>query len=486
VVDPASGVVRPLDRPWRSQLHYIEVAEASSRTVTLKARQLGLTSTVAAEIAHHALTTSLARVGLFSRRQDEAVSALLMVRIGLERLPADIRPTFTRATLTELEWEAGPDDMRRISAYPASTTTGRGGTLTMAVLDEFSAMLRNARPVFRSVVPSVVPGGPVRIVFTVGEPSDEASDLWRRSKDGRSGFEPLFIPWMERDSYTEEIIEEQARGMSRLERAREFPATEEEALQGAGSLVLDPAALMECQRGATGPAGPIEGVTYVHGIDVGRVHDPTAIVSLAVTSEGEDEEAVPRYEVVSVILLHETNALAQAAVIDQVARDYGGKVFLELNNQGVILADLVRDRMEHPDQLIGVKTTESSKQQWFDRLRLVTDNRWLRYKADASAEFELLHRQLTTLERAAHPGDAAMALSIAVGNAESARFAPPRPRGRFMGVFSLNGDGTVERVGGSGLPRQRCTACRTSLKGIEFRPGSDTCRYCEADGRAAS
>src|SRR5215207_6563946 len=151
LVLPTQGRV-PFD-PYPYQAELLE--NPQPRRLVLKARQTGLSNTIALE-ALHAVTTRPDTTILFvSRNQDAARQLIRYCQHTLSGLRFD-GPRLLNENQSELVWA----NQSRIVSLPSNPGTGRGLAATRVYLDEFAFCAYDAL-IYESIIGTVSTGGSV-------------------------------------------------------------------------------------------------------------------------------------------------------------------------------------------------------------------------------------------------------------------------------------------------------------------------------------
>jgi hypothetical protein len=291
----------------------------------VKARQIGLTTVETAWDAYIALTRPNAQVAIFSRGDASATDALRRVEFGLRNLPAWAEVSIARSTEHILELSAGPDDLRRIQAFPADVHTGRSRTSTHTTVDEWAAV-ENPQKFWVSIEPSCA--GSVHILTTGGSPASYPAEFLRRSQAGSTGFAVFFADRHSRPGRDAAWEAATLSSMPADHFRREYPATIEDSFSGSGKNRFDSADIDEAVEQSLGPQGAQEGHKYVCAWDVGRKHDASVGVVLDCTKP--DLIGVVTWE-----YLTDTDFPSLQAVMKGLHTSYGAITVIEVTGLGI-------------------------------------------------------------------------------------------------------------------------------------------------------
>jgi len=362
---------------WDSQEQIVEAMENVDKFFNLKARKLGATTlSIAFDGWVARFRDENARVHLFSRRDDAAKELLKAVKYGLDRLPEWMRlPYATKPTQDNLQFAAGPEDLRFVKAYPTSEETAVEATCTHCHLDEWARM-KNPESVWQAVEPSVA--GSCHIITTGRGPQNFASIFWRQSLAGDNEFVPIFVGALTRSGRDEAWLAAKRRGMTEQAFRQEYPMTWEDALFAGGRFTFASADLDRAGDGR-GPTAPVEGRMYVKAWDIGR-HQDAAVCTVLDPSE---EVA----QVVEYIRLRGAPYPTIQARMQTVHSLYQGLTVIEKNAAGEAVAENLVGISEHELELFW--TGAASKAKIIEDLLLALENETLRWSGGAWPQLDL-------------------------------------------------------------------------------------------------
>lgn len=183
-------------RLWPDQRPVADAMERHRLIVMLKARQVGMTWLALARALHRMLFFPVATVLLFSRRDDEAVELLAQRLRGMyERLPEWLRPATVMGN--DHEWELANGS--RALAFPCNA--GDSYTGTLAVCDEFDLLSDKEQLRLLGAVKPTIDGGGQMILLSrpdKGRPESPFKKIYRDARQGKSPWQPVFLPWTAR------------------------------------------------------------------------------------------------------------------------------------------------------------------------------------------------------------------------------------------------------------------------------------------------
>lgn len=412
---PETGEIFTLDQPFDGQRGAIEAMQFEPRLYVVKARQIGLTTVETAWDAYVALTRPNAQVAIFSRGDAAATDALRRVEFGLRSLPEWAEVAIARSTEHVLEISAGPDDLRRIQAFPADVHAGRSRTNTHTTVDEWAAV-ENPQEFWVSIEPSCA--GSVHILTTGGSPASYPAEFLRRCQAGSTGFSIFFADRYSRPGRGGAWETATRASMPADHFRREYPATIEDSFCGSGNSRFDSADIEVAVELSRGAQKPTQGHRYLVAWDVGRKHD----ASVGVVLDCTDPDLI---EVVGWEYLVDTDFPSLQAVMQGLHERYGAITVVEVTGLGIGAfenADIPED------ELIAWHTTRPSKQEALAKLQVLVENERL----TIPAEFTQLVSELRACTYEDHVGDTVMATAIGVASIESAGILRRPKKGRLM------------------------------------------------------
>lgn len=245
------------EHPWHWQRKELDALHAHSRSIRLKARQLGLTWLTA---AYGNLWIPLYRRGsltlIYRQTETEAQEILERVWEMYWSLPAHLRngaevrkPSRGAPPSNVIEWVFPDGRVSESRAMASTSAAGHGRTVAFALLDEFSRIER-ASDVMKSVQPAVGSKGKIAIVSTAnGVANLETGEgnyfayLWENAKE--SGFDRRFLSWRLHPDRNDEWYAHspEVRGLRSHERAEQYPDTPDEAFTLTNLTFFDPEAM---------------------------------------------------------------------------------------------------------------------------------------------------------------------------------------------------------------------------------------------------
>lgn len=181
------------------------------RVVCLKGRQLGSTTFWVAYEFWKAVTNKNTHVLIVAHNLESTTNIFSIAQLMYECLPDEVRPMRQRSNKKELLLQ-NPDSNARLQnpglrslievRTAGSEESGRGSFYHHLHLSEV-AYYKDPEAVFTSFLPTVphLEGTTIVLESTAYGAGSWFHDFWLRSKEGETGFEPVFLPWFFEPTY---------------------------------------------------------------------------------------------------------------------------------------------------------------------------------------------------------------------------------------------------------------------------------------------
>lgn len=177
---------------WKSQAWVLRKLESNRLMVLLKARQLGQTWLMLAYVLWLMLFKPAAAIGIFSRREEEAIDLLDNRLKGMySRLPEYLQ---SRETVTDSKklWELSNGSWAR--AFPSNA--GDSYTFSFAMVDE-ADLVPDLDRLLAGVKPTIDGGGWFVLLSRADKKTPESTfkQIYRAAKQGLNEYFAVFLPW---------------------------------------------------------------------------------------------------------------------------------------------------------------------------------------------------------------------------------------------------------------------------------------------------
>ena len=235
IAHPAHG--RILFNLRNAQATALEHWEHHRYSLTLKARQIGWTTLVAAHQFWLAYFHPDQNIIDLSRTERESVLLLKKSKYGFSHLPKWMLERGPKS-IVEHQQKMGFDNSSQITSMPSASDPARGESATLIVVDEW-AFLPNAEEAWASIEPVADVGGRIIGLSTANGSGNFFHELWVGSETGNNKFGPMFFPWSATVDRDEAWYQEKKDSMLPWQLAQEYPTTAEEAFVKSGNPVFD-------------------------------------------------------------------------------------------------------------------------------------------------------------------------------------------------------------------------------------------------------
>ncbi len=230
------------EHPWGWQREFFLWLYQERRTITLKARQLGVTWIGCMACVTDALILPGSLCLIYRQKEEEAIENVRRCWSLYLSLPPHLRmdaevisPARGALPSTEIKLRFPNGKVSRILAMTSASASGHGKTARRALLDEHSRIERAAE-IMKAVQPAAGSKGHLSVISTANGVSNEETGegnafhwLWVNAEE--AGFEKRFLSWSmhpDRDQAWYDGDPE-VRGLKPHERAEQYPASEDEA-----------------------------------------------------------------------------------------------------------------------------------------------------------------------------------------------------------------------------------------------------------------
>jgi hypothetical protein len=195
---PKFGAVSPfIFNAAQRKLHaVIEEQKAKTgrvRVIILKARQLGVSTYVAARLFHRTIFNPGLRTIIVGHERRASSNLFQIVKRFYDGLPEDMRPPVSASNAEELIF----DKLDSGYIVTVATTEGAGRSATAQALHASEVAFWPDLPVQMTALMQTVPDmdGTEVILETTARGFNDFHALWRKAEAGESEFLPIFLPW---------------------------------------------------------------------------------------------------------------------------------------------------------------------------------------------------------------------------------------------------------------------------------------------------
>lgn len=221
-------------------------------SLTLKARQIGWSTLVAAHAFYCAFFGEARDIIFLSRTQDEATRLMDKVKYGYKNLPQwllDRGPKVKADHQQRMIFDNGSS----ILSMPSLSDPARGSSAWLIVVDEW-AYLPNAEEAWASIEPVADVGGRIIGLSTANGSGNFFHELWVNAETGNNQFKTMFFPWSANEDRDDDWYESKRISMSEWQLAQEYPTTAEDAFVKSGRPYFDLDAIQQASVDVRAPA----------------------------------------------------------------------------------------------------------------------------------------------------------------------------------------------------------------------------------------
>jgi len=206
-------------------------------SLTLKARQIGWTTLVAAHQFWLAFFHDDQNIIDLSRTERESVLLLKKTKYGFKHLP-DWLLARGPESVVEHQQRMGFSNGSQIASMPSASDPARGESASLVVVDEW-AFLPNPEEAWASIEPVADVGGRIIGLSTANGSGNFFHQLWVGASTGNNRFDAMFFPWSASEDRDISWYESKKDAMLPWQLAQEYPTTAEEAFVRSGNPVFD-------------------------------------------------------------------------------------------------------------------------------------------------------------------------------------------------------------------------------------------------------
>ena len=193
----------------QKKLHEVIEAQKTKtgrvRVVVLKARQLGVSTYVAARLYNRTINNPGLRTIIIGHERRASSNLFDIVKRFHDNMPEDLRPSIGVSNREELIFD------RIDSGYLVSVASGEGTgrSATAQLLHASEAAFWDDLPLQMASLMQTVPdlGGTEIIIESTANGYNDFHTLWRKAESGESEFLPVFLPWSLDAGYRRELPE---------------------------------------------------------------------------------------------------------------------------------------------------------------------------------------------------------------------------------------------------------------------------------------
>lgn len=221
---------RELFKPFDYQLELVSIFHNYRNSIALLSRQMGKSTTACAYILWRAMFIDDTTVLIAANVLKQALEIMQRIRFSYEELPDFIRAGVIEYNKGSISFDNGS----RIICTATTANSGRGMTVNLLYLDEFSFVSPGiAKDFWTSIRPTLGTQGRCIITSTPNNDEDQFSQIWKGANAtldeygnelpggvGKNGFKAIKVTWEQHPERNQEWADQEisAIGMSRFQR----------------------------------------------------------------------------------------------------------------------------------------------------------------------------------------------------------------------------------------------------------------------------
>lgn len=318
--------------------------------VSLLSRQSGKTATVSAFAVHHVLFNDRKNALILANKYDTAKDILDRIKKIYEELPRWIQQGV-------LAWNKGSLELENYSKITVGTTTensGRSGSISLLILDEFAFVRQNIADSFWQAVYPVISSGQDSkvIIISTANGLNLFYKLWHDALEKKNGFHPFEVHWSDVPGRTQAWKKET---IANLGDESKFLAEYENEFLGSSNTLIPLYVLKRLtysepvQKDSTYSVyeKPKKDRSYIITVDVARgVGGDYSVLNVSDITEYP-------YRQVAVYRNNTIEAMLFATVIHQWAINYNNAyVLIEGNDLGEMVSGIVHNDLEYENIIL--------------------------------------------------------------------------------------------------------------------------------------
>ena len=242
IIDQKTGELIPFIL-WLQQKKQLKIWNENQYSITLKARQLGISLLSGVWDLHQCFFLKNFQSMVISKKEDDAKDYLRDVEIMFNNMPElfrEVNPIISK-NQTKLEFKNGS----RLMVESSNPNAGRSRHLNRFTMDE-AAFMQDAVRIWTAAKPTIEKGNGKGCIISTANGYDKFFEpKWRAGNDGKISLYPNFISWHGDPNRTEEwYLKELAEAINEGPEAeglfrQEYPSDPNEAFMMTGNSVFN-------------------------------------------------------------------------------------------------------------------------------------------------------------------------------------------------------------------------------------------------------
>jgi len=357
IIHPIRGLIPFSLYPFQEEV--VEDFRKNRFNVVLKARQLGISTTIAGFIAWLILFHRGKNVLIMATKLDTAGNLVRKVKLAMKSLPKWL-------TISKIEIDNRNnfklDNQSQVKAISTSGDAGRSEALSLLVVDE-AAHVENMDKLWAGLQPTLSTGGDCIIASTPCGVGNVFHKIYSEAEQNLNDFNPIVLPWDVHPERDLEWYEKECRSLSRREIAQELNCN----FNMSGESVIHPDDLLWIKENIQEPkyrTGFDRNLWIWETYKTGEKYFLTADVA---RGDGGDNSAFVVINVRTLEVVAEYYGQIPhdmfAPLIAETGREYGSCLAVVENNKGDAVLMKLKD-LAYPNVYFSRKTTHEYVDQY--------------------------------------------------------------------------------------------------------------------------
>ena len=328
--------------------------------IILKARQLGISTTVAGYVTWLMLFHRNKNVVVMATKLNTAANLVKKVKLAMKSVPEWMMiAKITVDNRNSFELSNGS----QVKAISTSGDAGRSEALSLLIVDE-AAFVENMEELWAGLLPTLSTGGNCIIASTPCGVGNQFHKLYDQAQQGSNDFNPVRLPWSVHPERDQEWFEKESRNMSRREIAQELECS----FNMSGDTLLSGKDLNRLEEAAQEPE-------YKTGFDrnlwIWKTYDPKNkyfLIADVARGDGQDNSTFHIFNSDTMEQVAEYQGKLPidmfAPLIAETSREYGNCLTVVENNSiGMSVLDKLRET-NHQNLYFSRKTSHEYVDQY--------------------------------------------------------------------------------------------------------------------------
>ena len=320
-------------------------------------RQCGKSTTIIADILHHALFNPNQTIAILANKEKLAKGHMDRLKTAYENLPKWLQQGVKEWNKHSIELENGS----KVISSATSASAIRGGSFNYILLDEFAHVPENiANDFYSSVYPTITSGKTSKmVVISTPNGLNLYYKLWIEAIEGRNSFKHIDVHWSDVPGRDEEWYQREIKNLGeerfRTEHECDFIGSTNTLISADKLRTMvyktpihtTPDGLKVYEKPVVDSRNPANNHTYILTVDTARGtgNDYHAFTVIDITKTP--------YKIAATFKNNEMSPLIYPNAIYPIAKQYNDAyILVEINDIGGQVADLLHNDLEYDNLLM--------------------------------------------------------------------------------------------------------------------------------------